>query len=87
MVHCQKWNEGLRKRCWDCLGNSIGKSMAGWGVWCMRDEDHGKIRVYCWGVIVGHIYLLLYMASESKVKGTGACWIGGDGVAIIKMPS
>jgi hypothetical protein len=87
MVDCQKWNEGLRKRCWDCLGNYVGKNMAGWGVWCMRDEDHGEIRVYCWGVIVGHIYLLLYMASESKVKGTGACWISGDGEAIVKMSS
>ena len=61
--------------------------MGGWGVWCIKGEELETIRLYCWGVIVGHAYLLLYMASESKIKGTDACWIGGDGEAIIKMPS
>jgi hypothetical protein len=43
--------------------------------------------VYCWGIVVDYIYLLLYLASEGKVKKIGASWIGGDGEAIIKMPS
>jgi hypothetical protein len=87
IVNCQDWNNGLRKRFWDCLGNFVGKNMAGWGVWCIRSEDHGTMRVYCWGIIVGHIYLLLYLASESKIKGVDAQWIGGDGQAVIKMKS
>jgi hypothetical protein len=87
LVNCRSWNEELRSRCWNCLGNYIGKDLVGWGVWCIRDVENLTIRVYCWGIIVGHIYLLLYMASEGKIKGTSACWIGGDGEAIIKMPS
>jgi hypothetical protein len=87
LVNCESWNEGLRGRFWNCLGNYIGKDLLGWGVWCVRDENYGILRVYCWGIIVGHIYLLLYMASEGKIKGKGACWIGGNGQAIIEMPS
>jgi hypothetical protein len=86
LVTCKTWTEEVRKSGWDFLGNFIEKGQAGWGVWCVREEDFGTVRVYCWGAVVGYIYLLLYMASESKIKGTGACWIGGDGQAIIKMP-
>jgi hypothetical protein len=86
LVSCQSWNEELRSRCWNSLGNYVGKNLLGWGVWCVRDENYSTIRVYCWGIIVGHIYLLLHMVSECKIKGTGASWIGGDGEAIIKMP-
>lgn len=87
LIDCQGWKEELRGRHWDCLGNFIGKGQAGWGIWCVRDEEYKTVRVYCWGSLVGYIYLLLYMASESKIKGTGACWVGGDGQAIIRMPS
>jgi hypothetical protein len=87
LVNCESWNEGLRGRFWNCLGNYIGKDLLGWGVWCARGENYGTLRVYCWGIIVGHIYLLLYMASEGKIKGKGARWIGGNGQAIIEMPS
>lgn len=86
-VNCHSWNEGLRGRCWNVLGNYIGKDRVGWGVWCMRDEALKSIRVYCWGIIASHIYLLLFMASEGKIRGVGACWVDGDGEPIITMPS
>jgi hypothetical protein len=86
-VNFKAWNEDLRGRAWDCLGNFVGKGQAGWAVWCFREEDFGDARVYCWGAIVGQIYLLLYMASESKIKWSGATWRGGDGQPVITMPS
>lgn len=86
-VYCGNWDARLRIRCWGCLGNFVGKSLAGWGVWCVRDEKFESIRVYCWGITVTHIYLLLYMASEGKVKKSAPTWIGGDGQIIIVMPS
>lgn len=70
------------------MGKYVGTDLAGWSVACHRDGlETNWIRVYCSGVVVEHIYLLLYMASTSKIKGTGARWIGGDGTAIITMPS
>ncbi|KAH7354846.1 hypothetical protein BKA65DRAFT_394962 [Rhexocercosporidium sp. MPI-PUGE-AT-0058] len=86
LLDCTGWKESLQQRCWDALGKYVGRDLAGWGVWCIRDEDFKSIRVYCWGVVVGHIYLLLYMASDSKIKKAGARWIGGDGEIIIQMP-
>ncbi|KHJ34444.1 hypothetical protein EV44_g0656 [Erysiphe necator] len=85
-VTCSSWDRELRIRCWNCLGTYIEKdNSAGWGVWCVRDENFEFIRVYSWGIIVGHIYLLLRMASEGKVSKTGACWIDADGKEVVKM--
>jgi hypothetical protein len=86
LLNCQGWDTRLRDRCWECLGNFIGKSYGGWGVWCVRDEQFEKIKVYCWGAVVEHTFLLLYMASESKIKISAARWIGGNGQAVIIMP-
>lgn len=86
-LNCESWDDELRSRCWHFLGDRIGKNLVGWGVWCVRDAEHSSLRVYCWGIIVDYIYLLLYLASEGKVKNIGACWIGGDGQAVITMPS
>lgn len=86
-VDCHFWDEDLQRRAWKCLHSFIGKGEAGWGVWSVRDAEFGTLRVYCWGAVVGHIYLLLYMASESKIRNTGASWIGGDGSTIIVMAS
>lgn len=85
LVKCEAWSDELKSATWDCLGTFINKGQAGWGVWCVREEDFSTVRVYCWGAIVGYMYLLLYMASESKIKGTGACWIGGDGKVVVQM--
>lgn len=87
LINWQTWDTKLQDRCWECLGNFVGKGYGGWGVWCIRNVQHESFRVYCWGVVVEHIYLLLYMASESKIKRSAAHWIGGDGEAVIKMPS
>lgn len=86
-VSCDKWDTGIRDRCWSFLGKYVGGDSAGWGVSCIRDAETRDLRVYCWGIVAEHIYLLLHMASASKIKGTGACWISGDGSAIITMPS
>ncbi|POS84843.1 hypothetical protein EPUL_003597 [Erysiphe pulchra] len=85
-IICSSWDKELRIRCWNCLGTYIEKdNSAGWGVWCVRDENFEFIRVYSWGIIIGHIYLLLRMASEGKVSKTGACWIDADGQEIVKI--
>ncbi|PVH87541.1 hypothetical protein DL98DRAFT_509786 [Cadophora sp. DSE1049] len=86
LLECEGWDEDLLQRCWNTLGRCIGRDLVGWGVWCMRDKDFKSIRVFCWGVVVRHIYLLLYMASENRIRKAGARWIGGDGEMIIQMP-
>ncbi|TVY36897.1 hypothetical protein LSUB1_G005645 [Lachnellula subtilissima] len=86
LVNCEMWSTQIRADTWKRLGDFVGKSRVGWGVWCVRDEQCSMIRVYCWGVIVGHVYLLLVLSSGNKMNRTKASWMGGDGEPLIKMP-
>jgi hypothetical protein len=45
------------------------------------------LRVYCWGEVVKHVYLLLYVASNSKVRRLGLQWIDADGEVVVQMRS
>ncbi|TAQ86106.1 hypothetical protein B7494_g5581 [Chlorociboria aeruginascens] len=85
-IDSSSWDLQLRKSFWYVLYDFIGRGAAGWGVWCTRDGDFTGFRVFCWGGIAGHIYLLLHMASASKIKRKGATWISGDGEVAIQMP-
>ncbi|KAJ5042057.1 uncharacterized protein L3040_004616 [Drepanopeziza brunnea f. sp. 'multigermtubi'] len=87
LVNCEDWSEGRRNRCWEELGDFIGNDRAGWGVGLVREADFTSFRIYSFGYVAGHIYLLLYMASRSKIGKAGICWKGGDGETIIQMPS
>jgi hypothetical protein len=86
-VNCSSWGSELKDEFWKFLEAYLEKGLAGWGVWCMKDIETDSVRMYCWGEIVGHIYLLLYMVSQRKVKGSGAKWIDGEGLAVITMPT
>jgi hypothetical protein len=97
------WEEGLRGRAWNAVAEYVRSGRAGWGVWVSREcavareggscdgiegEEGGEeLRVYCWGEVVGYIYLLLYLISERKIKGMGAKWVDGEGKAVIIMES
>lgn len=48
-------------------------------------DELGPVRVYCWGEIAKHIYLLLYVASSSQVRRAGLQWIDSQGLVVIQM--
>ncbi|KAL7824232.1 hypothetical protein V8C26DRAFT_385354 [Trichoderma gracile] len=87
LVDCGSWSDDVFREGWLFLGNYLRSGLAGWGVWCRRDESRSWIRLYCWAHVVKHTYLLLYLASGRQMKGTGAKWIGADGeVALEVLP-
>lgn len=47
----------------------------------------GPIRVYCWGEVAKHVYLMLYVASKSRVRRlhVGLQWIDSAGLVVIQM--
>ncbi|EME49488.1 hypothetical protein DOTSEDRAFT_68300 [Dothistroma septosporum NZE10] len=51
------------------------------------DPRYGTVRVYCWGEVVKHIYLLLYVSSNSKVRKLGLQWLDSQGKVVIQMPA
>ncbi|KAF6837655.1 hypothetical protein CPLU01_03008 [Colletotrichum plurivorum] len=77
------WRPTLRERAWHFLTDYILEGFAGWGVWCKRAEDWSWLRVYCWGHVVGHIYLALYLASERALKTDSARWLDGTGDVVV----
>jgi hypothetical protein len=83
LLDCSTWEDTLTKETWGFLKNYVSSGNAGWGTWCRRDENWRWIRVYCWGFVVGHIYLLLYMASMRKVLYTGGSWFDGEGKEVL----
>ena len=91
------WNENLREETWKYLEKIVAKGRAGWGVHLYRALWNGtekeaewkgeEWRVYCWGEIVGQVYLLLFLASSRKVRGLGATWVDGGGDVVVKVGS
>ncbi|KAL4816567.1 hypothetical protein BDW67DRAFT_44975 [Aspergillus spinulosporus] len=45
-----------------------------------------SLKVYAWGEIASHIYLLLFLASERRVRKMGAQWRDGRDEVVIQMP-
>ncbi|XXG94640.1 Rho-type GTPase activating protein Rga1 [Hypoxylon texense] len=84
-LDCSTMEPQLKRDTWAYLANYVGTGVAGWGVWCKRDEGFQWLRVYCWGSIVAHIYLLLYLATQRKVRSTGCSWRDGDGIPVVVM--
>ncbi|KAG5967089.1 hypothetical protein E4U58_002324 [Claviceps cyperi] len=87
LVDCSPWAAGTRRETWVFLTNYLHSGLAGWGIWCSRDEapEGESLKLYCWGHVVKHMYLLLYLASGREVKYTGAEWRDGEGVVVVEV--
>lgn len=94
------WPLSLFIRFWSFLADFIGReNRAGWGVWCVREPQNlprGEIvelhsprvehvKIYTWGEIVPHVYLLLFLASERQIKGMCAQWRDAKDEVVVQM--
>ena len=81
---------------WGFLEQFVGDGRAGWSVWvewergggCRGDDvERGdeEVRVWCWGEVVGHVWLVLFLATDRKIKGMGARWVDGGGEVVCQM--
>ncbi|KAL5606833.1 hypothetical protein BROUX41_003210 [Berkeleyomyces rouxiae] len=82
-IDTRAWPRALAQAAWRFLANWVGAGFAGWGTRCYRDEKRTWLRVYCWGVVIGPIYGLVYLASERRLKTERSEWIDGDGEAVV----
>lgn len=85
LVDCASWEPDLRRSAWGFLSDYLGKGAAGWGTSCRRDAAFSRLRLYCWGCVVGHMYLVLYLMSKRRVLYSGATWVGADGKVVVVM--
>lgn len=51
----------------------------------IEEQPFATIRIWCWGEVVKHVYLLLYVASSSKVRKLGLQWIDSNGRVVVQM--
>ena len=79
------WPAQLRLDFFQFLAKMIEPGRVGWGVWCARDPASLEVRVYCWGEVARHVYLMLYVASKSKVRKLGLTWVDADGDVVVQM--
>lgn len=86
LIDCRDWPQDLKTEVWVFLANFVGTGVAGWGVSCHRDKDFTSLRLYCWGLLVAHIYLLAYLASRRRVCFSTATWVDAGGDTVVKMP-
>lgn len=86
LVNYSIWDAEVRKHAWAFLQGYIGKGLCGWGVSCIKNPEATQLRIYCWGMIVKHIYFFLRLIGKGKVKETGATWFDGDGIATVVVP-
>ncbi|KAG5926734.1 hypothetical protein E4U42_002988 [Claviceps africana] len=86
LVDCRAWSPSARLDAWLFLSNYLSSGLAGWAVWCSRDESRHRITLFCWAHVAKHMYLLLYLASGRELKSTGAQWHDASGEPVIEVP-
>jgi hypothetical protein len=80
------WPAQLRSEFFQFLAKMIETGRVGWGVWCVREPASSlTARVFCWGEVVRHVYLMLYVASKSKVRKLGLRWVDAGGEVVVQM--
>lgn len=81
------WPPQLRTEFFAFLAKMIEPGRVGWGVWCVREGSPLAlvVRVFCWGEVVRHVYLMLYVASKSKVRKLGLRWVDAGGEVVVQM--
>ena len=57
-----------------------------WGEVVEGEEGEGLVvKVFGWGEVVGHLWLILWVASQRKITGVGATWRDYSGEVIVTM--
>lgn len=79
------WPAQLQAEFFQFLAKMIEAGRVGWGVWCARQPHTLDVQVFCWGEVLRHVYLMLFVASKSKVRKLGLQWIDSEGKVVVQM--
>jgi hypothetical protein len=89
------WSHKIQIKFWIFLQSNIGSGVSGWGIWCLRENGEGEneetehelgiIKVFCWGEVVGHVWLLCYVASQARLKRVESQWVDADGEIVVRI--
>ncbi|KAM0802418.1 hypothetical protein BDR22DRAFT_971460 [Usnea florida] len=51
---------------------------------CGKKRGSEVIKIYCWGEVVGEVWLVLFIFSKRKIKHSGVKWVDASGEAVKK---
>ncbi|KAH7399420.1 hypothetical protein BKA66DRAFT_451768 [Pyrenochaeta sp. MPI-SDFR-AT-0127] len=89
-VNCSKWPAKLQQEFWSALHNHIVSGRLGWGTTLHQESTSsrrlGQVKLYCWGEVVEHMWLVLWLCSKGRVSGSRSNWVDADGEAILEVP-
>lgn len=90
LINCSNWTTQLQQTFWNDTCEQIASGQLGWGVTLYREGGTaralGKVKLYCWGEVVEHMWLALCLYSKGAASGCGSRWIDADGNAAFVMP-
>ncbi|KAF2626804.1 hypothetical protein BU25DRAFT_411334 [Macroventuria anomochaeta] len=88
-VDCTQWSPKIQQDFWSSLHEHVRSGRIGWGATLHRDPESGQtlglVRLYCWGEVVEHMWLLLWLCSEGKLFNSRSKWIDANAVAVVEM--
>jgi len=82
------WTEKELVQFWQNMTHFVQGGKAGWGTRLIREfkgEIVWTIRLFTWGELLGHLWLVLWVLSDKLTGGISMQWIAGDNVAVVKM--
>lgn len=52
-----------------------------------EEEDEGgeRIKLFCWGQVVGQVWNVLFVGSAKGVRGSGCRWVDAGGEVVVRM--
>lgn len=95
LVDTGKWPLRTQYDFWLSLCDHVRTGRFGWGVLLYREPSTqrsdgvqnqsrlGQVRLYCWGEIIEHVWLALWLFSLGRVSRSGSTWFdAGDAVVV-----
>ena len=49
------------------------------------EHELGTVKVFCWGEVVEHVWLLCYVASQARLKRVESQWVDADGEVVVRI--
>ena len=97
-IETANWEQKLQYTFWYDLANFVRRGYAGWGITLHREPPNsenenngngdglGQVQLYSWGELIEHTYLLLWLYSNGKVRGSSLQWIDSVDAVVVQMP-
>lgn len=88
-IRCSHWPLELQYEFWKSMQEHVRSGRLGWGTTLHRDGkvlgSLGHVRLYCWGEVVEHMWLLIWLCSNGKIASSDLKWYDANGHAVITI--